>query len=79
MSEDAVAHGPIKRDPALTASNISPGAGSEHRSCLGFSLRNPQTGFFMGGLDFMNGFIINAFVVTNGYGTLYCTLISHYE
>lgn len=52
VSEDAVAHGPIKQDPALTASNISPGAGSEHRSCLGFSLRNPLVCLFHGGFGF---------------------------
>lgn len=69
VSEDAVAHGPVKPDPALTASNISPGAGSEHRSCLGFSLRNPQSVFFMVGSDFVKGFIINALMVTNGCGT----------
>lgn len=69
LSEDAVAHGPVRRDPVLTASNISPGAGSEHRSCLGFSLCNPQSVFFMAGSDFVNGFIINALMVTNGCGT----------
>lgn len=69
VSEDAVAHGPVKQDPAFTASNISPGAGSVHRSCLGFSLRNPQSVFFMAGSDFVNGFIINALMVTNGCGT----------
>lgn len=59
LSEDAAAHGPVRQDPVLTASNISPGAGSEHRSCLGFSLCNRQTVFFIVGLDFVNGFIIN--------------------
>ena len=62
--------GPAGGDPALTASNISPGAGSEHRSCLGFSLCNPQTVFFMGGFGFREWvFIINALMVTNGRGT----------
>lgn len=69
VSEDAVAHGPVKLDPALTASNTSPGAGSEHRSCLGFSLRNPQSVFFMMGSDFLNEYIINGLMVTNGCGT----------
>lgn len=66
VSEDAVALGPVRQDPVLTASNISPGAGSEHRSCLGFSLHNPQSVFFMAGSDFVNGSIINALMVTNG-------------
>lgn len=69
VSEDTVVQEPIKRDPVLTASNISPGASSEHRSCLGFLLRNPQSVFSVAGLDFMNGFIINALMVTNGCGT----------
>lgn len=69
VSEDAVAHGPIKQDPALTASNISPATGSEHRSCLGFSLPNRQAVFFTEASDFVNGFIINGLMVTNGCGT----------
>lgn len=77
MLEDAVAHGPVKQDPALTASNISPGAGSEHRSCLGFSLRNPQSVFFMAGSDFVNGFIINVLMVTNGCGPASFVLLSN--
>lgn len=68
-SEEAVAREPIKHDPALTASNISPSTDSEHRSCLGFSLRNPQSVFFTVGSDFVNGFIINGLMVTNGCGT----------
>lgn len=69
MSEDAVTHEPIKQDPALTASNISPDAGTAHRSCLEFSLRNLQVCLFHGGSDFVNGFIINGLMVANGCGT----------
>ncbi len=77
VSEDTIAHGSIKQDPALTASNISPGAASERRSCLGFSLRNPQSVFFTAGSDFVNGFIINALMVTNGCGTGSFVLLSN--
>lgn len=68
VSEDAAAHRAIKQDPALAASNISPGAGSEHRSCLGFSLLNPRSVFFAVGSDFLSGFIINGLMVANGCG-----------
>lgn len=52
VSEDAVTHGPIKQDTALTASNISPDTGTEHRSCLEFSLHNLQVYLFHGGFGF---------------------------
>ena len=41
-----------------SSGNISPGAGSQHRSCLPFS-------FFHGGLEF-RGFIINGCIIASG-------------
>lgn len=69
VSEGAEAHGPIKQDPAAAASNVSPGVDSKRRSCLGFSLHNPLSFFFMVGSDFTNGFRINGSMVTNGCGS----------
>lgn len=49
-----------------SAGNISPGAGSQRRSCLRFSLRNAQSAFFTVGSGFVNGFIINGPIIANG-------------
>lgn len=50
-----------------SAGNISPGAGSQRRSCLPFSLHNAQSALFKGGSCFLKGFIINGCIIANGW------------
>lgn len=66
VSEDAGAWWTGQRG---SARNISPGAGSQRRSCLQFSLRNAQSAFFMVGSGFVNRFIINGSIIANGWSS----------